>query len=338
MICRRSISVALFLVLGVVGTASGQQPASRTPLPGGGCSIDGRVLYSDNLTGAERVMVRLLWNGTLFNQTITQSQGAFRFLSLPLGVFELEVTADGYHTVRESADLSFSCHAISLTLYLERDPDQRAPAGSPGPPVSARVLQIPGKARGEFERGFNELTKKERPERSLDYFRRAIELYPNYDEAYVQLALAHLRMEQPADAQRVLETAVTVYPGNARAHTLLGILLGQQGKTDDAQRELEAAVAIDDADWRAHFELGRLFLKQRQGAPARAHARRAHDLNPKEPDVHLLLHDALLLQNDREAALAEAEEFIKLFPGDELTPRLRDHIAHLRASLRAKTP
>lgn len=334
----RRIAATILLVLGVVASLAGQQSAPRRPESGFNCSIEGQVLYSDGFTGAEGVLVKLRLNGMPMNDTVTRTRGLFQFLSLPAGMYEVEVSADGYQTARVPVDLSFACRENSLPVHLERDPDQPLAAESSAGAVSTRVLRIPEKARAEFEKGLSELHKKERPEKSLQHFQRAIELYPDYDEAYVQLALAHLWMDKPAEAQQLLETATALFDGNARAHVLLGMLLGQQGKTDDAIRELETAIRTDENNWRAHFELGKAFLKKRLGAPARAHAQRAHELNPGEPDVHLLLHDACLLQKDISASLAEADEFIKLFPGDEIVPRLREHAERLRQSLRAQAP
>lgn len=331
------IAAAILLVAGVAGVAAGQQSGQRRPDTLANCSIEGQVLYAEGMGGAGQVIVKLKLNGMPMNETVTRTRGQFQFLSLPMGMYEVEVSADGYQTARAPVDLSFNCREKSLRVFLEREPGQPTPAGGGGA-VSTRVLQIPRQAREEFEKGLKELHKKERPEKSLNYFQRAIELHPGFDEAYVQLALAHLRMDHPAEAQQRLETAIALFDGNARAHLLLGILLREQGQTDEAIRELETALRTEDNNWRAHFELGRAYLKKRLGPPALVHAQRAHELNPREPDVHLLLHDACLLEKDIERALAEADEFIRLFPRDEIVPQLREHAERLRASLRAQSP
>jgi len=44
------------------------------------------------------------------------------------------------------------------------------------------------------------------------------------------------------------------------------------------------------------------------------HLMRAHELNPGAPTVHLNLYNAQILRSDYRAAVAELDEFLKLFP------------------------
>jgi TolA-binding protein len=298
------------------------------------CSIVGRLLFTHGEQPIQSVMIKLFHSGVPRDQTFTDSAGNFRFQYLTRGVYEVVVERDGYRTARTSADLTFVCVNYNVTVMMEPETVVRVEKTTE-PTVSSRVLQIPDKARKEFQKGVKELEEKGKPEKSLPHFQRALEIYPDYDEAYVQLAVAHLQMNQPAEAQQALEQGIAVYDANARAYVLLGMILGKQGKLEKSIEALRAGVQADDNDWLGHFELGRALLKKRQGTEARLHAERAHELNPGNRGVHLLLHDVCMLQNDLKAALAEVDEYLRLFPDDELAPRLRQHGDDLRKSLAA---
>ncbi|MFQ5926285.1 MAG: tetratricopeptide repeat protein, partial [Terriglobia bacterium] len=202
-----------------------------------------------------------------------------------------------------------------------------------GDTVGVRELAIPGKARKAFAKGIRELYEKKRPDRSLRHFRKAIELYADYDEAYVQLSLAHFQQADYAQAQHVLETGLAVNPGNTRAYVVLGLVYKQQRQAQRAIQAWKRAVKLDENAWRAHFELGKTFLVAGNIEEAQKHAQRAHQLKPQAPSVHLLVYNLCLLQDDREAALAELDEFLALHPQNPWAPQLRQRRIILRQSL-----
>ncbi len=343
MFLRRAAAVILLLFVPAMALAQerGQQP-SQQPQPSlprpevdQGCTIGGRVLYAEDFTPAEGIMVRLLDRGVPRDQVFTSSGGRFRFRALPQGQFDVEVSLEGRKPTRVSVDLSFLCRNETTTILLERE-TVVVTYTAPGASVSARELQIPKDARKAYEKGLRELEEKNRPELSLGHFQKAIELYPDYDIAYLQLALAHLALQQNAEAQRVLEGATSVNGENARAFLLLGMVHGKQGHANESVRALKTAVGLDERDWLAHFELGRTLLANGLSRDAHTHAQRAHELSPQNRNVHLLLHDTCMQVQDYETALAEVDEFLELFPDDPLVPRLRRHGDELRKALRAK--
>lgn len=335
-----TLTLSILALFCVAPEAPTQQPPGTSQpsvIPGGNnCSITGRVLFGDNLRGAEGLLITLKQSGLPRDRTYTRSEGQFEFVGLPTTMFTVTVEAEGYRPAEELVDLSFSCQRTGVMITLEAEL-QIQRSGPTGAAVSARVLQIPSKARKEFEKGVKELHQKQNAKKSLAYFTRAIEIYGDYDEAYVQLAVAHSQLGDNGKAKEVLRQALAHYSDNFRAHALLGMMLNRDGKLAEGIAELQAAVKGGDDNWLTHYELGKALIRNKRGDEAMVPAQQAHELNPEEPRVHLLLHDACILQNDIEAALAEVEEYIKLFPDDKLVPRLQDHAAELRQSLAAKT-
>lgn len=246
-------------------------------------------------------------------QTNTDRQGRFRFTSLPAGTYQVQVTAFGYQTSISVVNLiNFDLVDHRITLYPEevRVLTRKAVA----PTVSVRVAAIPGEAKKLFEKGRKELHEKNRPARSLTHFQEAIALYSDYDEAYVQLGIAHSLLDDDSNAVGTFQRAVEVYAKNTRAFAFWGKHDYGQGRFEEAAKHLSQAIELDDYSWLAHKDLSRALGKLGRREEALTHAKRAHDLYTDDPDVHLAYYNACVNQGDYAAGLAELDEFVKLFP------------------------
>lgn len=325
-------AAAFLLLLGAsAGWAWGQQPgggAMPTAPQAGDCYVAGRVVYAATFKMAESVRVRLTQFNVPIEEAYTDSSGRFSFTGLSQRDYDVEVQVDGYLPTRAPVDLSFSCRSEHLTLMLT--PLQTVERRNPGGAVSAQELLIPARARQAYEKGFRELHKKNHPRGSLKHFQRALKLYADYDQAYVQLALAHFQQDHLDQARRVLDDAVARNEENARAFVLLGMVHDRQGRTGEALDTLRAAIRLDDADWLGHYQLGKILIRLGAVDSAYTRAQRAHQLNADEPVVHLLLHDVCMRRRDRKAALAELDEFVARFPEHTLTPQVRQQGEKLR--------
>ena len=335
---RRGVGLFIFL-LTVSGSAAAQRgrttPGTNTPsvIPEA-CSISGRVLYGNNFQSAENVSVQLEQRGVVRDRTYTMGMGRFEFRGLTKNYYTVVAEAEGFKTTRQEVDLSYFCQNRQTTIMLE--PETVVVVENPAAPaVSTRDLKIPGKARKAFEKGVRELHERGNAEKGLKHFQKAIEIHADYDEAYVQLAVAHLQLKNPVAAQEALETAVSVYPENARAQVLLGMMYGGQGDWESAVTTLQRGVDADENNWLGHYELGKALVNQERHQEALPHAQRAHELNPQNSGVHLLLHDVTLQLKDLETALAEVKEYIELYPDADIVPRLRQHADILEQTIAA---
>lgn len=285
------------------------------------CQLSGRVMYADEFKAAERILVRILWNAAPADQAFTDSLGRFETHNLAPHVYEIEISVEGYKPIRQQVDLSMFCRTEIPPIVLEREIDLTAKAG--GALVSASELRIPGKARKAFEKGVRELHEKNHADRSVEYFREAISLYPEYEVAYMQLGLAYAQQDNLPAAEENLEKCTGLNPKNARAFVLLGLVRGRRGHASDSLRALREAVRIDKTDWLGHFELGRALARLGLLDDAYKHAQRAHLLKPDSPGVHLLLHDVCVRRHDYQTALVEAREFLEMFPHDPLAAQMK---------------
>jgi adenylate cyclase len=130
---------------------------------------------------------------------------------------------------------------------------------------------------------------KETNAQARQMFERAIELDPQYAEAYANLGLTYFiewAWQWRQDAQ-ALEQALT---------------LGHR------------AVALEDSLPRAHHTLAVVYLWKKQHEQAMAEAERAIALSPNDADLHRVLAEVLALTGRPEEAIGEIEKAIRLNP------------------------
>jgi tetratricopeptide (TPR) repeat protein len=263
---------------------------------------------------------------------VTDAQGRFLFECLESGQYLLEATKEGF----QGARAMFAAPDSDAVIRMQ-PVSALTPVGS-GAVLSARQMQIPEKARKLFDKGIEELYQNKKPEASLDYFRQAIDLHRDFDEAYVQMGTAYFRLARATDAEQTFRKAIEVYPKNGRAHMYLAELLSSQGKIGPAVEELGKAIENEDTLWQAHLDLARILAKQGKAKEALVHAARAHELNKASPEVHLTYYNACISTRDLAAALAELDEIGKLFPESDTAKKLLAIRPKLAADVAAKKP
>ena len=265
--------------------------------------------------------------GAVMNRDVTDSRGRFQFLGLSGQSYVVRVEIEGFKLFRRNYNILPGTRGISNEIiFLERL------AGAPPPPALANLVtdpNVPSKARKAYQKGLKELVDKKRPERALIQFEKAIEIYPEFQLAYVQLAAAHIELEQYEPARDALVKAVELDPDHAKAHALLGGVYQALGDTEGMVGSLKETVRLNPGNVGAHALLATTFLSAGDPAAAEAHARAAHDLNKDDPALHLLLFNVAASINDMVTAEFELREFLELFPDHGAAPQIRERLAQI---------
>ncbi len=302
-----------------------------------GIKIQGRVLYAQDMRPAENVMVELHRLGMLQERAYTESRGEFEFTRLVMTEYVLRVRHEGYLLIEQTVNMNVEVggrgSVFNVTLMLEPDPAKQ-PKPQPAAPLSAREMAVPPEARKEFEKGYRELAERKHPELSVPHFQKAIELHRDYDEAYVQLALAFFEQRQRANALRTLSKAVEIYPQNARAFALMGKVLIDTNQIEPGVQALEEALALDETLWGAHADLGSALLYRKELDRALTHARRGYALNPNVALTHVLLASVLQERKEYAEAVKVLDECLRRFPEGKLAAELRKQRDEARKLMR----
>ena len=78
------------------------------------------------------------------------------------------------------------------------------------------------------------------------YFSRAIELNPNYAEAYANLGALHAKFKEYDKAVKLYQACIKIKPSYAGAYTNLGNALNKTGRHEEAVYFHKTAIALDD--------------------------------------------------------------------------------------------
>ena len=158
--------------------------------------------------------------------------------------------------------------------------------------VSVHELQIPEKARREFDKGVRRVDAKD-PAGSLRFFNKAIQEFPEYYEAYYNLGLAKIRLGQSEQASRSFQSAIDLSGGRfPLAEFAYGLLLCQQGDIEDAERVVRRGLDQDQTRAEGHVALGVVMLYCHRPDDAEHEAREALLRGTRLPNAYLVLAEA----------------------------------------------
>ncbi|MGH9793433.1 MAG: tetratricopeptide repeat protein [Candidatus Acidiferrales bacterium] len=282
--------------------------------------IAGSVRVRDS-SQTQPVLVQLhSEHGGMVSRVTTSSSGRFEFFDVSQGQYDLVINANGFKPVRMRVEYSYA-PLDGILIFLEPEPPAGAPP-APGDAVSVRLLAAPAKAREEYQKGLESIASNKLDD-AVARFRKAIELHPGFDDAYVQIGRILLQQNDPSGAQQALDNATRLNPQNDLAFTLLGRAFRQRKLLAEAVAALQTAVKLKEDSWFARLELGEALLGLGRLDEAFPHVARAHQLNTKEPAIHQLYYNVLIRKNQHREALAELYEFLKMFPDHQLAPRAR---------------
>jgi tetratricopeptide (TPR) repeat protein len=102
---------------------------------------------------------------------------------------------------------------------------------------------------------------------------------------WFKAAVAHLRAEHAADAERACHRILSVDPSHAPTLHLLGLIEHQSGRSRDAVEHIRMAITRDSADPAFHHNLGNILRAQNRLAEAKESYERALTLAPASVDT-----------------------------------------------------
>lgn len=180
-----------------------------------------------------------------------------------------------------------------LARLLRRMPDQRATV----PETTGSSTQAPTErdADEQFRRGI-ELFNGSQLAQACRCFEAAIELSPEFPDAYCYLGLAHHRLGRFEDAVDAFTLASCLAPGMATAYLGLADAQWKQGKPRAALDSIERAIELDGRNPESYKLRAALLVETGDVPAAVASYQRAVELSPEDASAHASL--GYLLFND----------------------------------------
>ncbi len=269
----------------------------------------------ENGEPAKYVVVRLRCERIVYiDERKTDDTGKFTFDGLVPSTYHLSIEGQGFRPYYSDLDITVSKMAIEqITLRPAKDAKAGAEVASTGT-VSARVAQIPPKARKEFEAGQKLMQTADGVPIAIQHFQKATELYPQYAEAYQLLGVMYLQSGKLAEAEPQLQKATEIEPNLLTAYVALGICRNYMAKYPEAEAALLKAIELDPQSADAHYELAKTYWNLQRWQDSETHAQKAIALKPDLAGAHVLEGDLALHKHDMPGALKEYKEGVRLDP------------------------
>jgi tetratricopeptide (TPR) repeat protein len=324
-------SLITFAVLALVSTSTfvrGQIRSGGTKLAG---FIRGQIRYEDGRL-ADHVVVRLRSDAVSFQtEMATDPQGKFDFEGLGPSTYHLTVEGQGVRPYESVLDISVSNMAYEqITLKFAKDRNLgTVPPEGPGGSLSAD--SVPPAARKEFDEGQKALDKKD-AEAGVKHFRKAIQLYGRYSEAYLALGLLYMDLGKFDDAQPALQSANEITPTAPGGYLALGTIYNAQKKYEDAEKALTHGLELKSDVPDGQYELAKTYWATGKWQDAEPHAQKAVALAPAMAPPHVLLGNIALRKQDPLGAVKEFQEYLRLDPKGQMAPGVSQMIQKIEAS------
>ena len=290
--------------------------------------VTGQVRDAQTGEPARNVPVRLeRFSGGLAEQMTTDGHGKFRFSGLGRGYYNVVIIAPGYAPAQQTADLQVVFKQY-LAFELVHQPTADKIAGGPEV-IDARV---PESARKEYLDAHTALADKRR-EDGVRHLESALRIYPEFFEARLMLATAYMDQRDWEKAEASFKLGHELKPANG--HTLLGLgeVYWRQKRYAEAEKALLSGLKLEDNSWHGYFTLARLYWEQGNVAKSAPAIGRTLQLKPEFAEAHLLAGNILLRVDQRERALVEYKEYLRLEPKGEFAVATRELVDKLGKSI-----
>lgn len=276
----------------------------------------------------------------------TDTQGRFEFQGLSHQAYSVRVRMMGFRGAQENTNTCdpAACQHVDLSLqsaeYIDFEmvplPSSDAPAVPPGGPtaaINAAEAQIPEAARKEFDKGRSLVDEGKNLDEGIDHFKKAIALYPPYDQAYFRLGMVYMDRKDWKQAETSLSKATELNSRNGGAFLALGTAYAQDKNFTAAEQPLQRGLELNPDVAEAQCELSRTYWVLHKFPQSDERAQKCATLKPDYAPAHLMLGNLALAKRDKPAALREFREYVRLDPQGSFAAPAREQVSKLEKEL-----
>lgn len=285
------------------------------------------------------VRVRLLRQSRLIavTETYSNESGEITFRNLLPGDYIVETGAnDRYEATATRVSvivppIAFGRPASKVRTTVTVDLSVRKPDATPAPGVVLADVDtnVPETALKHYRKGADAARAGDGAH-ALREFRAAIEAYPNYYAARLELG-RELRSEKLfAEAEVALKTLSALAPKRAEPHIEYGLVLLALKRQLEAASELRKALELDESNWATNLYLGWSLLAD-DPAEAERYFARALELDEKRAvQAHLSLARIAHARGLREDSIRHLEAYLKIAPNAPDADAVRKLVGQLK--------
>jgi tetratricopeptide (TPR) repeat protein len=201
---------------------------------------------------------------------------------------------------------------------------------TPTSPVDGQVMSATSgaaskDARKAFEKGLSE-SKKQKLESSEKEFRKAVELYPRYSEAWLELSRTLTSLKRLPEAHEAATKAIAADPQFAYPYEQLYLVAFEEANWRELADTTDRLLRLDPYSFPAAYYFNGVAQYQLQNYSAAEKSLQqavSPGHNNTEPKAHYVLGLVLMQTRDYARAARSLSTFAKLSPNDPQIPKVR---------------
>ncbi|MEO6051638.1 MAG: tetratricopeptide repeat protein [Pyrinomonadaceae bacterium] len=327
-----AIVLIFFVSSTVVGQIAGGMGETTATRLGGNNFIVGTVFWPSGQPVNRRMGLRLS-SPTAGDYIITtDDRGQFLFSGLVAGNYSISIDGErDFDVVSQQVDVIQSRSPISQTYTVSiRLVDKRKPGFKPSV-IDQASLAIPKRA-SEFFRKALDLSAAGDHKGAVEQLKRAIAEYSDYVNAYNELGVQYMQMNELEDADEALNAALKIKPDGFEPLVNRGITLFRLKRYPEADALLRGAIAAKDQSAIARYYLGRTLTSLEHYDEAEKELNLAIKLGGDEMrEGHRMLANLFIAKGQDQRAIKEIEIYLRLVPDAPDAGNLRKAVRQLKA-------
>ncbi len=337
--CSRYAGVPIDMQVQLV--LDGNQPIPDSAPPGSNAGSDNAHQASGTsgqsihqFTPSDQIRVQLLdgYGGNL-KEGMPAANGKLVFRVCSKATYRLRVTGqDIQEATAENLDPGHGDRIVNLALHWKQQNNVTNETGT----ISASRLKVPRRAQSWMAKGNSALAKNDLIEAKLD-FQKAIEAYPDFDQAYNNLGVVLMNSGDAAGGKAAFQKAIEINAHFGRGLSNLARIAFDEKDFKQALEFARRSLSVEPLNPRTLLVAAQAAYFSGAYSDTVSFARALHSLPHQEMGLaHYLAAKSLEKQALLSEAIAEYQIFLQEDPGDPNVPLAQMAILELKASAGTK--
>ncbi len=302
---------------------------------GGNNYVVGTVYLPEGMPINAKMNIRLTspnWGDVL---ALTDDRGKFVFSNVGSGTYIVVIDEKEYEPVAQPVDITVARARVPETYVMTIRLRYKASAKNKLPKpavVDAANAGVPRPALDLYDKAAKLAAAKDF-QGAIKDLKLAIEAYPQFANAYNQMGVLYMQLNDLKNADEAFQAALKITPDAHEPLLNRGITLFKMSKYKEAATVLVDALKAESRSAVAFFYLGRSLNKLGEDAKAEIAFLRCIKLSPGEfKEAHRYLAVIYLDQGKAELVIEHLETYLKLVPTAPDATKLQEVVAQLKST------
>jgi tetratricopeptide (TPR) repeat protein len=246
----------------------------------------------------------------------TDKKGGFIFKVPDTGVWNLTISADGYHNFIAQVQLSALTKNEEHTFTLKKITAEEVPQASP------EDLELYNSAKDLYKNG--------NYKGALQLYQQFLQNNPDNFLVYKDIGLSLEKLGEYDKALESFQKYLEKRPNDSRVLYEIGQIYIVKNQMDKALEYFEKTIQANPDDPNAYYNVAEVYFSSGNTEKSIEYYNKALEIQPDFADSYFKLGLAYLKLNDEAKAIEYMEKFLKLEPNSDRAELIKNEIKRLK--------